>query len=94
MDRHRLHAGRLGEPLRRAPRRRRQPDPAVADPREMHDRLDDRRLTDAGTAGDDRDRVAQRGLDREPLLGGELHGGDRLERVDRRADVECKRPRA
>ena len=68
VDRHRLDAGRLAEPLRGAPGRRGERDLAVHEPREVDDRLDDRRLADAGAAGDHGALVAQRGLDRAPLL--------------------------
>ena len=40
----------------------------VAEPREVDDRLHDRRLADARAAGDHHAAVAQRGLDRLPLL--------------------------
>ena len=88
MDRHRLVDGRLAEPLRRTPRRRTERHLAMRELREVHDRLDDRRLADARTTRDHHALVEQRGLHGAPLLAREREVRDRLEGVDRRAHIE------
>ena len=65
MDRLCVSAGGLAHTLRRAPRRREQRDVTTEGRLGGDDRVEDRRFTDARTAGDDADRRAQR----------EAHGG-------------------
>ena len=55
MDRLRLAAGALRQPLRRPAGRRGQRDVDALDHQDLQDRVDQRRLADAGTAGDDED---------------------------------------
>ena len=88
VDRHRLLQGRLTEPLGRAAGGCAERDLPVHELREVDDGLDDGRLADAGAARDHDALVEERGLHGPALLARELEVRHRLERVDRRVDIE------
>jgi hypothetical protein len=71
MDRLRLTAGAFRQPLGRPAGRRGQRDVDGLDPQDFQDRVDQRRLADTGTAGDDEDLRSQRQPHRLALALGE-----------------------
>jgi hypothetical protein len=60
---------------------------------EVDDAAHDRRLADAGAAGDHHAFVDQRGGHRAALLGGELEPRLHFEVAHRRVDIDRERPR-
>ena len=74
-----LVPGQLGQPLGGPAGRRDQRDFRVPGPRQRHDRADGEALAAAGAAGQHRDLLRERHLDRVGLLGGQLRAGLRLQ---------------